>query len=76
MIAEHAPRKTIIIGGRPAMEGWTAANHAAEVRSGAARQTAQRLGWAHDRHHLFRRKTSSVFARNRPASPFAAQNGF
>ena len=33
------------------MEGWTAAHHAAEVRSGAARQTAQRLGWAHDRHH-------------------------
>ena len=40
------------------MEGWTAAYHAAEVRSGAARQTAQRLGWAHDRHHLFRRNTS------------------
>ena len=39
------------------MEGWTAAYHAAEVRSGAARQTAQRLGWAHDRHHLFRRNT-------------------
>jgi|ERR1700730_8174529 hypothetical protein len=29
-----------------------------------------------DRHHLFRRNASSVLARNRPASNFAAQNEF
>jgi aspartokinase len=43
LIAEHARRKTITIGGRPSMEGWTAAYHAAGIRPGAARQTAQRL---------------------------------
>jgi len=32
LIAEHAQCKTIIIGGRPSMEGWTAAYHAAGIR--------------------------------------------
>jgi hypothetical protein len=40
------------------------------------RLTVQRLGWAHDRHHLFRRNDGSVLARNRPAGGFAGRNEF
>jgi sterol desaturase/sphingolipid hydroxylase (fatty acid hydroxylase superfamily) len=39
MIAEHAQCKTIIIGGRPSMEGWTAAYHATGIRPRTARLT-------------------------------------
>src|SRR5260370_5531422 len=69
LIAEHARRKTIIVGGRPSMEGWTAAYHAAGIRprDGASDGTAPRMG-PHDRHHLFRRNAGSVLAGNRPAS--------
>src|SRR6266851_1918659 len=46
LIAEHARRKTIIIGGRPSMEGWTAAYHAAGIRprDGASDGAAPRMG--------------------------------
>src|SRR5216684_184196 len=76
LIAEHARRKTIIIGGRPSMEGWTAANRAAGIRprDGASDGTAPRMGY--DRHYLFRRNAGTVLAGNRPASNFAAQNEF
>src|SRR6266702_3292544 len=44
--AEHAGRKTIIVGGRPSMEGWTAANHAAGIRlrDGASDGAGPRMG--------------------------------
>src|SRR6266851_1171047 len=46
LIAAHARRKTIIVGGRPSMEGWTAAYHAAGIRpqDGASDGTAPRMG--------------------------------
>src|SRR5713226_8546536 len=45
LIAEHAARKTIIIGGRPSMEGWTAATYSARVHATTptAKSTASEL---------------------------------
>jgi hypothetical protein len=43
MIAEHARCKTIIIGGRPSMEGWTATPPEFALGGGASDGAAARM---------------------------------